>query len=429
MVVKARQIGFSTVLSIETTHAACTRYNYSANLISVNQEEASSKLRVGASLHASIPEEMSKIGFKPPKYRDAEEALAFHYPPYTSEVISKPGTHALRGGAKSIYFDEAAFIEKFDRLWQAGVPAALRGDNRVTVISTPMGQSGKYYDIATNIDKYPNFSRHTIPWWESRFMVRDGALEDAIALAPTMDTDRRVIEFGSQKLIETVYKSMDIVSFQTEMECMFVDEVEAFYPWELVVGGVDDSIERGLAQISAIPDTSEISIGVDLAKKRDETVFTVTEHTNSVGDTIPSKKILYIERLANVSYDEQYYRLAEIVKKSRARRVSIDETGVGQIFVERAKREGFGTNTIIEGITFTNSKKENWATRFKSDIQRGSVRYIRDADLMRQIHGIKRKKSESGFYRFAGDHDDIFWSMMLSLYGEGHEPAKFYRLG
>ena len=203
----------------------------------MNQEEASSKLRVGASLHASIPDDMAKIGFKPPKYRDAEEALAFHYPPYTSEVISKPGTHALRGGAKSIYFDEAAFIEKFDRLWQAGVPAALRGDNRVTVISTPMGQSGKYYDIATNVDKYPNFSRHTIPWWESRFMVRDGALEDAIALAPTMDTHQRVMEFGSQKLIETVYKSMDTVSFQTEMECMFVDEVEAFYPWDLVVGG------------------------------------------------------------------------------------------------------------------------------------------------------------------------------------------------
>jgi hypothetical protein len=398
-------------------------------LISVNQEEASSKLRVGASLHASIPDDMAKIGFKPPKYRDAEEALAFHYPPYTSEVISKPGTHALRGGAKSIYFDEAAFIEKFDRLWQAGVPAALRGDNRVTVISTPMGQSGKYYDIATNIDKYPNFSRHNIPWWESRFMVRDGALEDAIALAPAMDTHQRVMQFGSQKLIETVYKSMDTVSFQTEMECMFVDEVEAFYPWDLVVGGVDDTLDGKRESIAGAKDTSEISIGVDLAKKRDETVFFVTEHIQPSDDSPLTKKVLYIQRLANVPYDEQYEILRKLALQTVARRISIDETGVGQIFVERARREGFGTNAIIEGISFTNNKKENWATKFKSDIQRGAIKYPRDLSLMRQIHGIKRKKSESGFYRFAGDHDDIFWSMMLSLYGEGHEPAKFFRLG
>lgn len=372
---------------------------------------------------------MAKLGFKPPKYRDAEEALAFHLPPHTSEVISKPGTHALRGGAKSIYFDEAAFIEKFDRLWQAGVPAALRGDNRVTVISTPMGQNGKYYDIATNIDRYPNFSRHTIPWWESRFMVREGALEDAIALAPTMDTDRRVLEFGSQKLIETVYKSMDTVSFQTEMECMFVDEVEAFYPWELVVSGADETIPNTKSFFSSIPETSQIAIGVDLAKKRDETVFSVSEHTDGGEDGKPSRRILFSQRLTNVPYDEQYVMLSELVRECRAKRVSIDETGVGQIFVERAKKQGFGYDCIIEGISFTNTKKENWATRFKSDVQTGAIKYPRDLSLMRQIHGIKRKKSESGFYRFSGEHDDMFWAMQLSLYGEGHEPARFYRIG
>lgn len=260
-------------------------------------------------------------------------------------------------------------------------------------------------------------------------MVREGALDDAIALAPSMDTEKRVMQFGSQKLIETVYKSMDTISFQTEMECMFVDEVEAFYPWELVTSGVIDSISGRLSDIAGIGESSEISIGVDLAKKRDETVFTITEHLAEPDASGLHKRILYIERLANVSYDEQYELLAKLAKQTRARRISIDETGVGQIFVERAKRDGFGTNAIIEGISFTNSKKENWATRFKSDLQTGKIKYLRDLALMRQIHGIKRKKSESGFYRFSGEQDDIFWSMMLSLYGEGYEPVRFHRLG
>jgi len=213
------------------------------------------------------------------------------------------------------------------------------------------------------------------------------------------------------------------------MECMFVDEVEAFYPWDLVVGGVDDTLDGKRESIGSASDTSEISIGVDLAKKRDETVFFVTEHMQPSDDSPLTKRVLYIQRLANVPYDEQYEVLRKLAVQTGARRISIDETGVGQIFVERARREGFGTNARIEGISFTNNKKENWATKFKSDIQRGAIKYPRYLSLMRQIHGIKRKKSESGFYRFAGDHDDIFWSMMLSLYGEGHEPARFFRLG
>lgn len=424
---KARQIGFSTVLSIEVCHAGCTRTNYSANLISVNQEEASSKLRVASALHASIPEELAKAGFKPVKYRDAEEALAFHLPPYTSEIISKPGTHAVRGGAKSVYFDEAAFIEKFDQLWQAGVPAALRGDNKITVISTPMGQSGKYYDIATKLDDYPEFSRHVIPWWESRFMVKPGYLEEAIALAPTMGTEQRVYRFGTPKLINTVYKSMDIISFQTEMECMFIDETEAFFPWELITECASDKIINTRESLKMLDKEAEVSIGVDLAKKRDETVFTVVEHKEK--DGVNKMRIVYVERHAGVPYEKQYELLRSLVQLTGARRVSIDETGVGQIFVERAKSEGFGTGAYVEGVTFNHNKKEAWATKFKADMQNGNVVYPREKSVLDQIHGIRRKKSETGFYRFSGEHDDIFWSSMLGCYGEGYAPVRFTLLG
>lgn len=424
---KSRQIGFSTCLSIEVTHAACTRVNYAANIVSINQEEASSKLRVAAALHASIPDEMVSLGFKPVKYRDAEDALSFHRPPYTSEIISKPGTHAVRGGAKSVYFDEAAYIEKFDLLWQAGVPATLRGDNRITVISTPAGQSGKYYDIATKLDEYPEFSRHVIPWWESRFMVRPGALEEAIALAPTMSTEARVLKFGSHKLINTVYKSMETLQFQTEMECMFVDENEAFFPWELVTEAADDTILNTRSSIEHLDRTHEYSIGVDLAKKRDETVFTLVEHYTEDGEK--RMRVVYVERHAGVPYDAQYELLRSLAQLSGAKRISIDETGVGQIFVERAKKEGFGTTAHVEGITFNHIRKESWATKFKADMQRGGVRYPRDRGVLDQIHGIRRKKSETGFYRFSGEQDDIFWSMMLGCYGEGYEPVRFTLLG
>lgn len=383
-------------------------------------------MRAAAALYASIPDELAEYGWKPPKFRDAEDALAFHMPPDTSTIISKPGTHAVRGGAKSVYFDEAAFIEKFPALYQAGVPAAIRGENRITVISTPMGESGLYHSIITDRDKYPNYSIHVIPWWESRYMVRDGALDDAIALAPTMSTVDRVNKFGNDKLKNEIYLAVDEMTFRTEMECEFVDETEAFYPWDLVASAKDETLksERSFQRF----DNDEISIGVDLAKKRDQTVFTVIQHfSNTVGDQ-PKWVVKYVYQ-TQADYEDQFNELKKLVAQTGAKRVSIDETGVGQIFVERAKREGLGNGARVEGISFNHDKKERWATKFKADLQQGKGKYPPHKELMQQIHGIRRKKSETGFYRFSGEPDDIFWSLQLGVYGEGNEPVKFYVLG
>jgi phage FluMu gp28-like protein len=88
---------------------------------------------------------------------------------------------------------------------------------------------------------------------------------------------------------------------------------------------------------------------------------------------------------------------------------------------------------MIEGVTFTNAKKEKWATKFKGELQgRPTVHYPRHTDLMRQIHGIRRTKSEAGFFKFSGGtgakRDDHFWSLMLALYGEGRKPARISSL-
>jgi phage FluMu gp28-like protein len=99
-------------------------------------------------------------------------------------------------------------------------------------------------------------------------------------------------------------------------------------------------------------------------------------------------------------------------------RVTIDQTGVGQKFVEDAQREIL--DTAIEGVVFTNAGKERWATAFKGDMQQRLVSWPNLADLKRQIHGIKRTKTEANFYRFSGTHDDYFWSLMLALYGSAN---------
>lgn len=426
---KSRQIGFSTVLAVEVVHSACTRRNYNANIVSTTQDEAQDKLRIGDMLWASIPMEYDAYGLKPIKYRNAEDALAFHMPPYTSTIISKPGTSAIRGGKKDMYYDEAAFIKEFPKLYQAGLPAITRGEGRITVISTPMGQSGLYYDLWSE----PTFSKHFVPWWESRFMVKGGnydAVSEAMERAPNMTTEERVKAFGSDKLQTIFFVGLrgDVATFQTEYEGIFVDESEAFLPLELLSRCRDDSQRIYKEYPNGYTPRGEISIGVDLAKERDSSVFTVVDTSAATDDEEGYfKKVVYVYSTQD-DYDKQFLTLKNLAARSRATRVTIDATGPGQMFYERARKEGMGPGVNVEGISFTNAKKENWATRFKGDLQTGKVSFPNHRELIAQIHGIRRTRTENGFFRFSGKRDDYFWSLMLALYGEGRKPVTFYRI-
>ena len=424
-------------MALEATHRAATHRNYNANIVSTTQEEAADKLAIGGQLWASIPMDFEPLGFKPIKYKDAQDALAFHMPPYTSTITSKPGTSAIRGGKKDMYYDEAAFIKEFEKLYQAGLPAITRGEGKITIISTPQGESGLYHEL-WNEEKW---SHHKVPWWESRFMV-DGALNkdgtfdyapvyEAIALAPKMGTIERVDTFGSEKLKEILHSGLrdDLIAFQTEYECMFVDEAEAYYPWDLILSCID----RDLPIWKHWPEEFEwkgdgISIGVDLAKERDSTVFTVIGHYTDKEDNLAKMTVLYTYE-TQADYTDQFAQLQLLTKKTHARRVSIDATGPGQMFWERARIEGLGSMVHVEGISFTNAKKEEWATQFKGALQEKLIRYPDNKKLLEQIHMIRRTRTPNNFFKFAGDKDDYFWSLMLGCYGEGTRPVRFHKIG
>ncbi len=385
-------------------------------------------------LWASIPDDFRELGFKPVKYKDAQEVLAFHMPPYTSTVTSKPGTSAIRGGKKDMYYDEAAFINQFPTLYQAGLPAITRGEGRITVISTPFGESGLYHELWNDA----SWSHHKVPWWESRFMVRGAILPDgtpnydpvyeAIALAPEMDTLTRVDTFGSEKLKEILQSGLrgDLIAFQTEYECMFVDEAEAYFPWDLILSCKDDSLRVYRHYPEGYTPKGDITIGVDLAKERDSTVFTVLDHYEVEG--VPHAEVVYVYATQE-DYADQFVSLRNLVQVSNARRVSIDATGPGQMFYEKSARDGFGREIRVEGISFTNEKKERWATKFKADLQDQKIKYPNHSELLNQIHGIKRTKTVTSLFRFAGDKDDYFWSLMLGMYGAGTRPVKFHTIG
>ena len=427
---KSRQIGFSTIIGGEVVQKAAVTPAYKANIVSINQKEAADKITIAGNLYHSIPDEFKESDpvLKPTLWTNSNDEISFHRPPNTSNIISQPASAAVRGGRKDIYFDEFAHIRDAQKLYRAAMPAITRGDSRLTIISTPLGQSGLFYDIASNTVAYPQYSRHAVPWWECSAMVKPELYEEALALAAQVEgSEERVLKYGTDKL-HIIYNGFggDLIGFQTEYEATFADEATAYFTWDLIVNCTDNELPMWREYNTNYDPAGFISIGVDLAKERDQSVFTVVEHMDD-----GSKKVIFT-RATQDPYSEQFEYLKNLIIGSKASRVTIDQTGVGATFTEDAKRL-LATSCNIEGVVFTNAKKERWATTFKGHMQTGSVSWPNIQDLRRQIHGIKRTKTEANFYKFsgkeAGGGDDYFWSLMLALYGEGRVAPRMSVLG
>lgn len=256
-------------------------------------------------------------------------------------------------------------------------------------------------------------------------MVKPELYEEALALAAAVEgSEERVLKYGTDKL-RIIFNGFggDLIGFQTEYEASFADEATAYYVWDLIVNCTDQEAAIWREWVPFYEPVGHLSIGVDLAKQRDQTVFTVVEHIEDM------KKVLYT-RATQDPYNEQFAYLQNLVKAVRPNRVSIDQTGVGATFVEDAKR--LIPHVNIEGIVFTNARKERWATQLKGDMQTGRVSWPNIGELRRQIHGIRRTKTEANFYRFAAEgngHDDYFWSLVLALYGEGRVAPRISFIG
>lgn len=408
LVAKSRQIGFSWIIAGEGLHKVITTSGKKVNYVSINQKEASDKIVYAKQFYHSIPKES---GFKVPVYTSAEYEFSVHNHPDTSYLVSQPASSAIRGGEKDVYFDEFAFIRDSQKLFDAAMPATTRGNSRLSVISTPLGQSGLFFDIANDRSRYPEFTIHTVPWWECSIMSVDPA--ESTAIAADYDTDQRVKRWGTDS-IKSIYNNMGLDAFQQEYECSFADESVAFYPWGLIVENVDDSLNNMM-----LPPDLVYNIGIDIAKKIDKTVVTVSSADEETGI-----KTVYRTFETQDDYEKQVSFFRSLIKDIKPARVSIDATGVGAVIAERLTSEFGG---IIDSVVFTNFNKERWATSLKGDLQMGRVRYPRKRELLTEIHNIERRKSEAGNYLFrarADGHDDYYWSLCLSLYGTGRSAPR-----
>ena len=411
-VVKSRQVGYSFLLGLEALARCHLRGNYTSVIVSYNLEDSKEKILVARQIYEDMP-----LAFQKKLVSDSKTELAFASSgpqQNVSRIISNPN-RAPRGKHGDVALDELAHYGADREVYRGSTALILRSRGQLTGCSTPLGRRGIFYEIATEaVRPYPHHTRQDVPWWHCRFFCRD--VQAAIREAPEMPTEERVRRFGKDAIAEQ-FDSLALEDFQQELECDFVDESYAFFPYDLLLPCTHDSVvvAEDASDIRSVK--GRLVAGFDVGRTRDASELAVFEHRPDGLHCVMLKSFI------KSPFAAQESELRRLLNKLPIARLSIDNSGIGMNLAENLAREF--PQVVPE--TFTNVRKEQWAIDFKILLQRREVALPKDRKLVSQIHSIKRHVLPSGKVSFDAErstkngHADKFWAVALACQKERQE--------
>lgn len=462
---KSRQIGQSYGFACEGFAKSQLLDIYTGIFISYNQEEANEKIVYAKGLFEGVP-------YKYKKSLTVDRITALEWEGRTidgkktrTRLISHPQREPRgKGFNTDVFLDEIAHYQWQEKVYIAAVPIVTRGLGQLCMASSPLGKSGLHYEIGANTVDYNMYSRHKVFWWNNPdFLSADALkhdLDEIHELSKNMETSDRVLEFGNDAVIQA-YKSMLEEYFQQEYELKAIDEMSSYYPMELIKGctfdallglsKLEDGDEYGDNPIYEEPVYPKVELecyetieelshaiargkvskrliaGYDIGRREDSSEIIVLEE-------LPEYDYLQVVRLIislkRASYRNQFETVDRLFKFVPVKSLKVDSTGIGDNLAEDLQRR-FHSRVI--DVNFNNENKGDMATNLKLRMEDRSLAYPNDRDLIRQIHSIKRKVSESSLVKYEvapqdrrKHHGDKFWA--LALGSSAGEPAQMHKV-
>jgi phage FluMu gp28-like protein len=317
---------------------------------------------------------------------DSKSEVAFEHGGQILSLAQNPRT--VRGFAGNVYLDEAAHHRDDKAIYTAILPAISHG-YRLSILSTPLGQSGLFFDVWSDPKTYPDYERHAV---DINAAVRDGLPMD----------------------VDLLRRNLDDESWRQEYLCEFIDEASSYFPFTLLRQNIG---EPGR-------DSGVCYLGADVGRKRDLTcIYVVRKLTDGHLEVIAS------DTMQGVPFAAQRERIVEMWKQHQVQRGCMDATGMGMQLAE----EMSASHGMMESVTFTAEVKEKLATAMKRMFEARRITIPDDRDLINDIHSVRKLVTPSNNIRFDADrtekgHADRFWALALAVHAadNGTEPGVYW---
>lgn len=315
-------------------------------------------------------------------YKALEVAL-----PNGSRITALPANpDTARGFSASVFLDEFAFHKDSREIWKALFPVISKPGLKLRVVSTPNGKDNKFYELMTSDDGA--WSRHQCDIYRA---VAEGLPRDVDELRNALN---------------------DPDAWAQEFELQWLDEASAWLSYDLIAScehehaGDPQRYSHGLCYV-----------GMDIGRRRDLTVIWVVEDVQGV---LWTREVVSLRR---ASFAEQQAELHRIMTQYRVGRVCMDQTGMGEVLVEQAKRQ-YGEYQV-EGLLFSGAVKQDLATVLKAKFEDRRLQLPISTQIRQAHHAIKKVVTVAGNPRFDAErseagHADEFWAHALAVHGATH---------
>ena len=351
-------------------------------ILSRGERQATEAMNEGVKRHA----EAFGLGFRELDYdwvgaETRTRALEVELPGGSRITALPANPDTARGFSANVFLDEFAFHQDSRAIWRALFPVVSRPGLRLRICSTPNGRGNVFYDLMESDD--PVWSRHRVDIHQA---VADGLPRDIEAL-------KRALR--------------DPDAWAQEYELAWLDEASAWLPYDLI-----DTVVHEGAGLPAGYAGGRCFVGVDIAARRDLFVLVVLEE---VGDVLWLREMVAGRRM---SFAAQAAELDRVMETYRVGRVCMDQTGMGEMPVEDARRRHGATR--IEGVLFTAPVKLSLASHAKQAFEDRTLRIPPDPELRRDLHSLKQAVGATGVPRFVVDgdtdgHADRAWALFLAI--------------
>ena len=410
---KSRRIGLSWAEAYDSVmHAAVGNGNvyyqsYALDMTRGFIDDSAGWARVLDAGAAEVGETLVDLGDddKIPAFRlplaSGKEIVAMTSAPRAFRSKGRPGDRAI--------VDEAAFVDDLAEVLKAAMAFRIWGGD-VHILSTHNGESSPFNTLVQDIreGRRPG-SLHTVTF--------AGAVAEGLAA-------RRFEVLGQEWTPELEEAWVAEVRAEygedaaEELDCIPSAGAGTWLSWALIRGAEHED--------AGDPDEysgSRTVVGMDIARRRHLTVMWVLE---LVGDVAWTREIVEMQ---NAKFAAQEAELARLVGCYEPYRIAIDQTGMGEKFVEDTQAR-YGDHRV-EGVLMTGPQRLELATALKRRHEDRTIR-IPVSDLIRNdFRSVKRAGGATGGIRLVADesdtdgHADRFWAAALACAAAETAPAVY----
>lgn len=396
LVLKARQLGFSTYIQAEIYRRSVTRTTSAMTI--AHDDELTKKLR----LMADRFWENHRIGNIQPE-RKYDNSTMTTYPEYMSEcTIAKAGSkEAGRGGTYTdIHGSEVAFWPDAEKL----LAGAMQGGNPDIILeSTPNGAQGHFYDLCMEAAGGNSiWTLHFYPWWwdeayaiplEAGEEIRYTDEENALAIAHSLTAEQIKWRRRKQKELKHLFAQ----EYAEDAVSCFLTSGNSYF-------GDLSGVFTAPTGATYNPDHKYYA-GLDFAQTTDYLAMPVIDAT--------AKVQVDLLRINKLSWAELRRRVKAMYNKWHCQLVLAESNSIGSVNIEALRDDKLN----IVPFETTNANKAELAANFHDAIHDGGLKLLPLPVQQNELKIFVATKTASGLWRLAADgngHDDTVIGLLLA---------------